>query len=613
MADSTPQQLIQTALDSIQRAASLMGTMEENRTVVSGMEKAAALLEAIVPVLSEVCIGELPEDKPAEVYKPEVLDIEAMLKPIPGDNPAGINVRISGEVSSLLGLVVNRTRAADFRPQYSELLSRAKSLLAERSKDLGVAVRLIEAAVEESGFAALADGLLLVNELFSRYWDGLYPENEDDDCEARANELTKLQELLLARIYAHYGQPHEYSPAFSDLSSAEKESSVFKAIMDQLDLLDKTTDQRFGDQAPDLGELREFLRKFQCRIDMQCEAFRQSIQQQRDAERWEREQAIAAASEAVDREADRQMSTDKKTEGAVVSMEPEDVEDAFSRLDKLADFLVANAPRDPIGYLLHRCRKWFTDMADTSGGCISEERRSKIVNAFSSQQWEELLQESEFAFVEGGHRWLDLQRFQVAAAEGLGSDFAAVARTITTTTADFVSDNRKLLDDQLEDGTPCSSPETTEWIRLGIANRGSGQRSAGFGGKTDAFYTSEIERANELSDKGRPGAGMSLLHSRLQQATCSRERFLWRIVLAEYCLRNGMTEIALAAIDHLVETIDKLSLVEWEDPELFARVYKIGYSGYRRLGEKKAPVEKLEFFYRRICLYDPKHTIASEN
>jgi hypothetical protein len=77
-------------------------------------------------------------------------------------------------------------------------------------------------------------------------------------------------------------------------------------------------------------------------------------------------------------------------------------------------------------------------------------------------------------------------------------------------------------------------------------------------------------------------------------------------------MKNGLTEIALAAIDHLVEIIEKINLVEWEDPELFVRVYKAGYAAYRNLGEKKAPAEKLAFFYRRICLYDPKYTVASE-
>ncbi|HEX3020583.1 MAG TPA: type VI secretion system domain-containing protein [Chitinispirillaceae bacterium] len=613
MNELTPYELIENALDSIHRAAALIGGRENNSITFSAIEKAALLLEKVVPVLSDITIQNTDQESQTFIYMPQVLDVEAMLKPIPGDNPVGINARLSGEVNNLLSYVVNRTRATDFRPQYFELLTKAKQLLIERSKDLGVAVRLIEAATDESGFRAVADGLFLINGLFSNFWDGLYPESEDGDCEARANELTKLEELLLARLNARYGQPHEYSPTCVDLNEAEQEVAVFKAIMEQFDILDKTTDERFDDQAPDLNELRSFLRMFQSRIDAQCTAFKQSISQEQDAQKWEREQAVAVVMDAVDRETERQQTISETPDTGIISLEPKNLDDAIGRINSCAKFIVNNAPQDPLGYIVNRSCKWFSRIPNASSGSVPEERKRKIMEAFSSQQWEELLRESEAVFSEGGHRWLDLQRYQAVAAQGLGSGYETVARFIISAVVDFAADNRKLLDETMEDGTPCSSPETTEWIRMEIANRGNLQSGEGFGGKSDAFFNSEIQRANDLADKGRSGAGMNLLHSRLQQASSSRERFLWRLTLAEYCIRNGLTEIGLAAIDNLLETIDKSKLDEWEDTGLFARVYKIGYTGYRSLGEKRAPKEKIEYFYRRICLYDPKYTIASEN
>jgi type VI secretion system ImpA/VasJ family protein len=609
MDDLTPHQLISTALDAMRRATAMLAG-GEHYMIVSGIEKATTLLKKVEPVLSEIS-GEQIEKKPeAFVYTPTVFDIDSMLKPIPGDNPTGINARLSGEVNNLLSYVVNRTRATEFRPQYSELLTKAKQLLTERSKDLGVAVRLIEAAVEEFGFSAVADGFLLINGLFSNFWDGLYPESEDGDCEARANELTKLEELLLARLCAHYGQPHEFSPRCNELFAAEKEVAIFKVIMEQFDILEKITAERFDDQCPDLSELRSMLKIFQSRIEAQCFAFRQSVQQEKDAARWEREQAIVAAAEAVDRETERQ--TPSATDSAVISIEPKDLDDAATRIDTCAKFFIDKTPRNPCGYLINRSHKWFSTTSGTISGALSEERRKKIIDAFTSQQWDEVLREAELAFMEGGHRWVDLQRYQVAAAEGLGGEYLTVAQLISATAIDFIASNRGILGESLADGTPCASPDTVEWIRMGIANRGNLQQKGGFGGKPDSFYASELERVNDLATKGRGNVGMGLLHSRLQQAACRREQFLWRILFAEYCMRNGLTEIALAAIDNLVETIEKINLVEWEDPEIFVRVYKAGYAAYRSLGEKKAPPEKLAFFYRRICLYDPKHTVASE-
>jgi type VI secretion system ImpA/VasJ family protein len=613
MYEMTPHQLVETALDSLHRAAAMVERNEENRIVLTGIEKASALLDTIIPVISDVCIEKMVQEQNTFVYKPVVIDIDAMLKPIPGDNPVGINARLSGDVNNLLSYVLNRMHAVNFQPNYSELLIKAKQLLMERSKDLGIAIRLIEAATEEYGFTAVADGLLLINGLFSNFWEGLYPQSEDEDWEARANELEKLKELLIVRLNARYGHAHEYTPEYIDLTAAEQDAAVFKVIIEQFGQLEKIIKERFDDQAPDLSELRSLLRMFQHRVDSQCDVFRQNIKQEQMAIKWEREQAIVAVSEAFDRETKREKSTDIIVDTGIISLEPKDIEDAATRIDTCANYILEKAPRDPLGYLVHRTRKWFSITLNNDSGYITEEKRRKIIEAFSLQQWSDVLRESEIAFTEGGHRWLDLQRYQVAAAEGLGSDYQTVARFITTATVDYVAANRKILDEKMEDGTPCASPETTEWIRMEIASRGSGQRNNGFGGKSDSFFANELELADDMAAKGRTGAGVSLLHSRLQQASCRREQFLWRIMLAEFCLQNGFKEIALAAIDHLVENVEKLNLLEWEDPELFVRVYKIGYSGYRSLGEKKAPVEKLEFFHRRICLYDPKYTIASEN
>ncbi|NLD92592.1 MAG: type VI secretion system protein [Fibrobacter sp.] len=607
----TPHQLVETALDALNRATAMVEQNEENRLVISGIEKASLLLRTIVPSLSETGIEKSVQEQDRYVYNPVVFDVDAMLMPIPGNDPVGINARLSGDVNNLLSYVVNRMRVANFQPDYSGLFTKAKQLLLEQTKDLGIAVRLIEAGTDQYGFNAIADGLLLINGLFSNFWEKLYPQSEDEDWEARANELEKLEELLIARLTTRYGQLHEYSPQYNDQAAAEHDAAVFKVITVQFDKLEKIIQERFDDQAPNLTELRNHLWGFRDRINLQCDIFRQNINQEKMAASLEKEQSITTVFESFERENEQRKAADIPANSCFVSLEPNDITDAIVRTDTCANYFVEKSPGDPLGYLVHRVCKWFTNTAYDSTGIITEDRRNKITEAFALQQWSDVLKESEIVFTEGGHNWLDLQRFQVTAAQCLGTDYDTVAYFISSATVDYVSANRKILDEKLDDGTPCASPETIEWIRTAMANRGSGQSNNIFGGRSYSYYVNELEQAEELAAKGSVGAGMNLLHSRLQQASCRREQFLWRILLAEFCLGNGLKEIALAAIDHLVESVEKYNLLEWEDPELFTRVYKIGYSGYRSLGEKKAPVEKLEFFRRRICLYDPKYTIAS--
>ncbi|WP_299439373.1 type VI secretion system protein TssA [uncultured Rhodospira sp.] len=121
-----------------------------------------------------------------------VLDVDAMLAPIEGDSPVGVNLRDDTSGSSPLFTLsdLRRTAAAAERSmvmdedagipeQWGEILDKAPEVLATRSKDLRVACWLIEAAARYHGFAGLRDGFDLVAGLVEQYWDDLYPPIED--------------------------------------------------------------------------------------------------------------------------------------------------------------------------------------------------------------------------------------------------------------------------------------------------------------------------------------------------------------------------------------------------------------------------------------------------
>ena len=138
----------------------------------------------------------------------QVLELEAILTPIPGDNPAGESLRYAG-VYDAIG---EARRADDDLPMgewargevktadWSTVIELAIEALAARSKDLPIAVWLTEALVKQHGFAGLHDGLRLLAELQERFWDALYPEAEDGDLEFRAAPLEWLNEKLPAAI-----------------------------------------------------------------------------------------------------------------------------------------------------------------------------------------------------------------------------------------------------------------------------------------------------------------------------------------------------------------------------------------------------------------------------
>src|SRR5262249_55848947 len=64
--------------------------------------------------------------------------------------------------------------------------------LAEQSKDLEITAYLIEALVRQHGFAGLRDGFRLARGLVENYWEGLYPQPDEDGLETRVAALTGL-------------------------------------------------------------------------------------------------------------------------------------------------------------------------------------------------------------------------------------------------------------------------------------------------------------------------------------------------------------------------------------------------------------------------------------
>lgn len=134
---------------------------------------------------------------------PPALDVKALLAPIPGECPSGESVRYAGPYDAIEearraddnlnpGDWVRATKTAD----WTAVIAVATETLATTSKDLQIAVWLVEALVKRHGFPGLRDGLQLLWELQERFWDSLYPEIEDNDVEFRVAPLVWLNDKL---------------------------------------------------------------------------------------------------------------------------------------------------------------------------------------------------------------------------------------------------------------------------------------------------------------------------------------------------------------------------------------------------------------------------------
>ena len=138
---------------------------------------------------------------------PHIIDIDELLQPIAGDQPQGADIREDSSPTSLYYQVKdarNTARAAEraslFDPEeaanvlnaWRPILDLGPTILREHSKDLEVACWLIEALIRFHDFPGLRDGFSLAKGLVEQYWDGLYPEPDEDGIETKVAPLAGL-------------------------------------------------------------------------------------------------------------------------------------------------------------------------------------------------------------------------------------------------------------------------------------------------------------------------------------------------------------------------------------------------------------------------------------
>ena len=135
------------------------------------------------------------------------IDVEAILRPIAGENPAGEDLRYSAVYEE-----IKEARRADDpfdrgdwqreikKSDWNRVTELAVQALTERTKDLQIAVWLTEALIKKWGFSGLQTGLRILNGLLTDFWESVYPGIEEDDLEFRAAPLEFLNEKLWVAV-----------------------------------------------------------------------------------------------------------------------------------------------------------------------------------------------------------------------------------------------------------------------------------------------------------------------------------------------------------------------------------------------------------------------------
>jgi type VI secretion system protein ImpA len=331
---------------------------------------------------------------------PAVIEVDALLAPIPGDNPAGENLQYSGVYDEIRearrsedGLAQGDWQREPKTAEWPKVIQIATGALAEKSKDLQIAAWLVESVVALYGFVGLRDGLRVIRGFHEQYWDQLYPEVDEGDLDARANALSlmdrsveiPLKSVLLTK--SEGGVDYSYiqwedstrfdipenidaldSESFNRATElkaqAEAENrttgeawrkaknSTSRAFYEELYLLlnqcweefqalDRVMDEKFGRATPGLGTLKKTL-----------DAIRSQV------EKLVKEKRLLEPDASLDSDSAVLGATEGEGNVGAAAGPLGSRADALRQLAQVAQYFQRTEPHSPVAYLVQRAIKW---------------------------------------------------------------------------------------------------------------------------------------------------------------------------------------------------------------------------------------------------------------
>lgn len=188
-----------------------------------------------------------------------MFDIEDLIEPIDGENPAGRDLRLDAgdltfqalkDYTTVVDAAVAESESEVREANWSGVESLCVSALREKSKDLELIASLAQAWAHTNGSAGVRHGLDLVHRSLRQFWDSIHPGVDPDDGEIslplRARWLNWLDApngfikavkqgpLLSPRGGGHFSwQDHENSALLDDatLSPERRQELVDAGVM----------------------------------------------------------------------------------------------------------------------------------------------------------------------------------------------------------------------------------------------------------------------------------------------------------------------------------------------------------------------------------------------
>lgn len=438
--------------------------------------------------------------------------LASLLAPVPGDQPAGRDLRYDAKYEAF-----REARREDLAipgeddpgrkvADWNQALALGTDLCGQ-TKDLQLAAWMVEVLLRKQGVAGLTTGLAFVQGLLEQYWDGCFPEIEDDDLELRAGPLEWIGAKLIVPVRtvviasggisfidatasreipteaaiadaeydeakalrARRAEAEQFGKVLPEAVDAAIDGTgkaFYKSLLSEIDgataalaALERTSDARFGRDAPAFTGLRgvlDELRRFT------AATLTRKLEQDPDPVDVTATDDIVAESAAPIEEA------------GALTPEPASRADAANRIAVVSKWMRQQDSTNPAPYAMLRAFRWGELRATLPDGDLKlleappTPVRTRLKTLLLDGKWAELLEQSEQVMATpAGRGWLDLQRYAMTACANLGSTHDAVAAVMRSELHALLAAWPALPRLTLMDDTPTANDDTREWLAQG--------------------------------------------------------------------------------------------------------------------------------------------------
>jgi len=314
------------------------------------------------------------------------IEIDDLLQPIAGPNPAGESLRYEGTYDRIAEarreddpkLSQGIYKTAHKRADWNTVSSVCVEALTTRTKDLQIAGWLLEAWLHRDGFAGVAKGLKVIAALCERFWNEMYPEIEPNDVEGRLAPFDWIEQKLSLKLKQIPLTMHSEGESYACVDwerACHFENLAMKdprALQEALAKINPTvsafrntvraTNKSFySDLVRDLDDAIEACAQLEQMLDEKCGKNAPGFRQFKEALNAVRQ---LICQDMGEEEVETDVLELESPQPAVSEFEPSSGgpirsrADAYRRLSEAADYLLRAEPHSPTPYLVKRAVEW---------------------------------------------------------------------------------------------------------------------------------------------------------------------------------------------------------------------------------------------------------------